>query len=101
MANLFISEYLETATDYEGRQVMAGKEPAIATQVVGIVAGHSESNPFTSGTKFVRLHTDVKCNIQIGLAPVAVIDVDARMAANQTEFFAVTPGHSVSVLLGS
>lgn len=103
MAVLYISEYLMTGTDYKGLQVMAGKEPAIATQAIAIGGVSAPSTAFTSGTRFVRLHTDANCNILFssGATPVALADSSPRMAANQTEFFGVVPGGIVAVIAGA
>ncbi len=99
MALLFISEYMKVAIDYRGLPVMAGKEPAIKTQIVAVGAGSLASEPFTSATEFVRLHTDLACNFVFGLpTPTAVKDTSPRMATGQTEFFGVSPGHVVSVI---
>lgn len=103
MAILYISEYLMTGTDYKGLQVMAGKEPAIATQAIAIGGASVPSAAFTSGTRFVRLHTDANCNILFssGATPTAIANTSPRMAANQTEFFGVVPGGIVAVIAGA
>ena len=99
MAILYISEYAKLAIDSRGLPVMAGKEPAVATQVVSIGASTAPSAAFTSATKFVRLHCDVACNYLFGPAtPTALKDTSPRMAAGQTEFFGVVPGYMVAVI---
>lgn len=101
MAILFISEYSKASIDNQGRGVMAGKEPAVVTQIVAIGAGSVASAAFSSATKFVRLHTDTACNFAFGIAPTAVADTSPRMAANQTEFFGIPPGYKVAVIAAS
>ena len=95
MAVLYISEYDNVATDNRG-MVQAGQEPAIATQTVAIGVA-AQSAAFNARTRFVRIHTDAICSVAFGANPTATTS-SARMAANQTEFFGVVPGHKVSVI---
>lgn len=96
MAVLFISEYDNVARDNIG-MVQAGQEPSIATQTVAIGAGSTQSAAFSANTKFVRIHTDAICSVKFGANPTAAA-TDARLAANQTEFFGVRPGQKVAVI---
>lgn len=96
MAVLFISEYDNVARDNIG-MVQAGQEPAIATQTVAIGVGSVQSGAFSAQTKFVRIHTDAICSVKFGVNPTAAA-TDARLAANQTEFFGVRPGQKVAVI---
>ena len=68
----------------------------IANNNVTIGGSHAESNAFNTNTKMIRLHTDAICSVVIGLAPVATT-ADARMAANQTEYYQVYPGDKLAV----
>lgn len=96
MAVLFISEYDNVARDNVG-MVQAGQEPSITTQTVAIGAGSTQSNAFNANTKFVRIHTDAICSVAFGANPTASATT-ARLAAGQTEFFGVRPGHKVAVI---
>jgi hypothetical protein len=97
MAVLYISEYGYGALEAAGSTIPAGKEPVITNQVIAIGGVSAVSAPFNSATKFVRLHSDEVCSVRFGMTPVASL-TDARMAANQTEFFGVFPGLSVAVI---
>ena len=88
MTKLYVSEYAYMPQQ-TGVLYQLGAEPAVATQVVDYGAGHAESNAFNAKTKFVRLHTDAICSFKFSTAGTAAATTDARMAANQTEFFGV------------
>lgn len=94
---LDISEYREIAADALGNVVQAGREPALATQSIAITGGSTQSAVFGDNVTLVRLHTDVACRIAFGANPTASAS-SPRMAAGQTEFFGVRPGHRVAVV---
>ena len=71
--------------------------PPNAEQVLAISGSPTSSNPFQPQTTLIRVHTDAICSIEIGQSPTATTST-ARMAANQTEYFGVYPGHSISVI---
>ncbi len=96
MPTLYITEYQQLAVDGRGI-VPAGVEPALASQTVAIGAGSAQSSPFGERTRFVRVHTDAACSVKFGANPTAAA-TDARMAASQTEFFGVVPGHRLAVI---
>jgi hypothetical protein len=93
---VYISEYTRMPTDTRV-SVPAGAEPAIATHVVAIGAGSVQSAAFNTNARFIRLHTDAICSVAFGANPTATAD-SCRLAANQTEFFGVLPGHKVAVI---
>lgn len=96
MATLYISEY--TSSGFASGQVIpTGLEPAITNQTLAIGAGSVASAPFNAATRFVRLHTDAICSVKFGASPVAAA-TNARLAANQTEFFSVANGLAVAVI---
>ena len=97
MALLYIWEFSDTLALSD--KLMAAAAPGVLQQVpVTIGAGSLQSAAFTGATRFVRLHTDVICSINIGTNPTAIANSNARMAANQTEYFAVSPGQQVAVI---
>jgi hypothetical protein len=96
MAVLYISEYVTLGLT-QGRPIAAGLEPSAAEQNIAIGGASVASAAFGSGTNFVRLHCDVICSVAFGLTPVAVV-TQKRLAAGQTEFFAVAPGFKVAVI---
>ena len=56
-------------------------------------ASSAPSAPFGEHTKIVGIHCDVACSIKFGQGPVVTVS-NKRLAANQTECFAVTQlGH--------
>ena len=104
MATLYISEYagIGTVTNVSGIgmavvQAQAPQEPPVTTQVVAIAGSTTASLAFNPATRFVRLHTDAICSVAFGASPSATT-VSARLAANQTEYFSVMPGHAVAVI---
>lgn len=96
MAKLYISEYTRMPTDTRV-SVPTGAEPAIATQAVAISGTSAQSAAFNTNTRFIRVHTDAICSVKFGASPTATTD-DARLAANQTEFFGVVAGQKVAVI---
>jgi hypothetical protein len=98
MATLYVTEYQRSAHDGAGYGVMTGLEPATRTQVVTI-SGASAASVALVG-KFIRVHTDTACCIKFGAASVTATTSDARLAANQTEFFGIrnSPDTYVAVI---
>ena len=98
MAKVYITEYARRAVDSYGQSIQAGEEPPVATQTVAIGA-EAKSNAFNVKTTFVRVHTDAICSVLFGVNPTADAN-SPRMAANQTEYFAVLPlsGMKLSVI---
>lgn len=94
MALLNIREYATMAQVIGGAPM--AQEPALARQNVSIGGGSTPSNPFNVLTRYVRVETDAICRIEFGQAPTAD-GLSARMAANQTEYFAVPEGGGYAV----
>ena len=94
MATLYITEYADSG--FISGPVAVAKEPRITSQTVEIAAGSAQSAAFNSATRLVRLHTDAICSVDFGTDPTAV-ETESRMAANQTEYFAVPHGQSYKV----
>lgn len=88
MAKVYISEYARGALGSRGT-IYSAEEPPVATQVLD-PAGTHLSAVFNKETRFIRVHTDSIISYKIGTAPTAAT-TDARMAANQTEYFGVPP----------
>ena len=99
MAVLYITEF--NAIGGGGNFPVAGAyQPPVAEQVVAEGGSSAQSAAFNANTLFVRLHTDAICSIEFGANPTATLTT-ARMAANQTEYFNVVPGHKVAVIANS
>ncbi len=101
MATLYISEYGKLTADVSGTRVQAVQEPAITDQVVDISAASLASQPFSSLTHIIRVHTDGACHIIIGTGTPTATTSRKRMAAGQTEYFGVQPGHRIAVIQGT
>lgn len=104
MATLYIREYagIGTGTNASGigssfLEVQAAVEPAVTDQTVSIGGASVQSSAFNAKTGLVRIHTDSICSIAFGANPTATA-TSARLAANQTEYFSVFPGHKVAVI---
>lgn len=96
MATLYISEYASIG-GIGNFPVQSPLEPSVTSQTVAIAGTSAQSSTFNDNTNFVRLHTDAICSVKFGADPTAAA-TDARMAVNQTEYFAVHPGHKVAVI---
>lgn len=95
MALLYVSEYPGTGYDHGGGVAVANT-PAITTQVVVNTGATTQSAAFNANTRLVRLETDSICSFKFGTNPTATT-ADPRMAANQTEYFAIQPGGGMKV----
>jgi len=109
MATLYIGEYTglgDMNPNGPTRRLSSeiAQTPPAAEQTVAISASSAASAAFGTSTYLVRLHTDAICSIAFGTAagstPTATA-ANARMAANQTEYFAVVPGQKVAVITNS
>lgn len=96
MAKLYITEFhlLGVAPEFSPFPLAP---PVVDQTPVAIGVGSVQSAAFNAGTRFVRLHTDAICSIAFGTDPIASAN-NARMNANDTEYFAVSPGHKVAVI---
>lgn len=99
MAVLYIAEFAGTYADH-GRGGSAAFAPPVTEQTVAIGAGSVASAAFNTGTSLIRVHSDVICSIKIGAAPTASATT-SRMAAGQTEYYAVRPGDKIAVITNS
>ena len=99
MATLYISEFDGSALPGPGGVPVAPSVP-IATQTITI-SGTSTvcASAFDAKTRLVRLHTDAICSFKFAATgtPTAVT-TEGRMAADQTEYFAVSGGAKVAAI---
>jgi hypothetical protein len=95
MATLYVTEFSKPATVSNG-VVQVAQMPPIAQQtaVIGTVVSTSA---FNAATVLIRVHADAICSIAIGTSPTATTAM-TRLAANQTEYFGVSPGDKLSVI---
>jgi hypothetical protein len=102
MANVSITEFQGVgfvAPAYDG---MSFKVPAQApfyslktTVEQALMTAQGTSPAFNQYTNLVRVHTDAPIKLSIAAAPSATVN-SPRLAANQTEYFCVTPGDKIS-----
>jgi hypothetical protein len=95
MSLCYICEYSQSSAVSIGLPV--GQEPGLDQEPVSISALAALSAQFASTTKLIRVSVDAICSIAIGPSPIATSG-NKRMAANQTEYFFVHPGHYLSVV---
>lgn len=97
MATLYITELDRLPLDQMGRAVAAPMMPPIAEQTKAIGGTSAASNAFDQRTRFIQIHTDAICSVAFGESPVATTS-NQRMAAGETRFYGVQPGHKVAVI---
>lgn len=95
MAKAYISEFSEILM--RGPGVAIARMPPVVEQTPVAIGTVASSAVFGAATCFIRVHVDAICSIAIGSDPVATTN-NMRLAANQTEYFAVTPGDKISVI---
>ena len=93
-----ITELLTLATDHRGHEVMAGKMPGLAQQVVAIGAASAQSGAFGSATRFIRIDADTACYWDVGANPTADAAAHRYIAAGNFEYIGVEPGHKLAVI---
>jgi hypothetical protein len=102
MSTCYIREYIGVAAvgrfSTASAAVPIAQEPGTDQSVITISGTHAESAAFAATTRLIRVHTDTICSIIISAAGTAATTGGARMAANQTEYFGVSPGMKLSVI---
>lgn len=94
MGKLYVSEFGELAI---GRaQAMA--LPPLRTQIVDYSGTSAKTTQaFGENTRMIRVHTDSICSIAVGpQATITATTTDQRMAADQTEYYGVSPGQGIA-----
>jgi hypothetical protein len=97
MSTLYIAEIAELGVDAHGVSVVAPVMPPVVEQTLSIGGGSVPSAAFNGHTRFVQIHTDAICSLAFGPSPSATTS-NQRLAANETRFYAVTPGNKVAVI---
>jgi hypothetical protein len=98
MSKIYIVEFDKTAIDARGQNVMSAHYPAAVKQAAITITGSStQSAAFGGTTRFIQFHTDAICSIDVGPNPTADPAYD-RMAANETRYIGVEPGHKLAVI---
>lgn len=91
MATLYITEFTNLGRDTASLIVPAAGQLPAAEQIVTIGVSSGQSATLNPATCLVRLHNDSICSVIFGVNPTATAS-SMRMAADQTEYFTVTPG---------
>jgi hypothetical protein len=93
MAKLYVTEFGGIAAG----PTPVGVTPPIVEQTPVAIGVEAKSAAFDAATVLVRLHADAIWSIAFGTNPTATTS-NMRLAANQTEYFAVKFGQKVSVI---
>jgi hypothetical protein len=97
MAKVYVTEFVG-ADEKTNVLVPAPKASGFVQQTPITLSGTSaQSAAFAAGTSLVRVHTDATCSVEFGSNPTATTN-HLRMAADQTEYFAVVPGTKIAVI---
>ena len=99
MASLYVAEIRMNARTHNGGMLQAPEMAPVAEQKLTISGGSAQSSAFNASTLCVRVHTDAICHVAFGDNPTADSN-NLRMAADQTEYFGVTPGQKLAVISG-
>lgn len=102
MTVLYISEYksIGWVGNSNTQLIHAPSNPVVAEQHVSVSGASAQSAAFNAETKFVRVVSDVACNIAFGTDPVAVTTAH-YLPANAIEFYAVVAGTKLAVIPNS
>jgi hypothetical protein len=96
MSTLYITEFTNLGRDAASLIVPAAGLLPTAEQTVAIGATSVQSSALNPLTHLIRLHTDSICSVAAGVNPAATTS-SMRMAADQTEYFIVTPGLGIKI----
>lgn len=97
-AIVYVTEFSELAPTAAGQSATAAQPPMAEQTITSSASSAQCANAFQPATRFVRMHCDTSgpvC-IEFGANPTATVTT-ARMAANQTEYFAVPRGQGWKV----
>lgn len=99
MATVYVTEFAGVArTQFGGSFTQVALCAELANQTVAIGGSSAQSAAFNPSTTLIRVHTDAICSVKVGGASPTATAANARMAANQTEYFGVTPGDKLAVI---
>jgi hypothetical protein len=103
-ATLYIAEFPTFSNDTTaGGGLPFAKWPPLAFQALAFSGEPANSAAFNASTRVIRVHTDTACSLLIGpLTPAGnnqvPDDTCPRLAANETQYFGVSPGDYISVV---
>lgn len=97
MATLYVTEFTHPFTTRSaGMPMVRGPKTAQNNVTIDVTSGRSAA--FAATTGIIRVHADAICSIEVGGAAPTATSASSRMAAGQTEYFYVTPGHKLAVI---
>lgn len=99
MAFIYITEHPDLRGN-QGGVCPAAEMPPLVTQRIANDGATTQSAAFNDKTRIVGVHSDSICSVEFGANPTATTS-KRRLAANSTEYFRVTPGHKVAVILNT
>ena len=103
MAKLYVTEFQQMGNQERSADIggvpQVARLPSISTQVVTFTTS-TASAAFNANTRFIRVHTDAACHITVADSPTATTS-HLKMVADQTEYFAVTPGQKIAAVTAS
>ena len=95
MPTLYITEFQQEGIDAMGRVMPVAKQLPVAEQTVSFSAS-AQSATLNPSTTLVRLQADNTCGVVFGANPTATTS-SMRMAADQTEYFAVQANSGLKI----
>lgn len=98
MAKLYIAEFNRSDADVRSHAQVAACPPLIEQTPVAIGGASAQSAAFGDQTNLIRLHADAICSVKVGGTNPTATASTMRLAADQTEYFAVKPGDKVAVI---
>lgn len=107
MAKLYVTEFVGAGRYYGSAIPVAhtGSWTENAASPMSIGASAVFSSTFSVNSSLIRLHADSICSILVGKSTAngggTVTANNARMTANQTEYYEVVPGQVISVITNS
>jgi hypothetical protein len=100
MSRVFLTEHT-SAGRYGGGVIPVadtGQWLENANSPINVTGVAANSAPFGPNTSLIRIHTDTVCSVWVTTAGTSATTNNARMAANQTEYWYVHPGQILSVI---
>lgn len=103
---LYVTEYALLPGRGSGWAPMAVQPPVADGNNIAVSGSSQVTNAFNALTQMIRVHNDgiQPVAISIGANPTATVagaTGTARLAANQTEYFLVVPGHKLAAIITS
>jgi len=101
MADAFVREYRELATDAKGRVMAAGREDGTPVPNNVSYTTSTQSAAFGNHTHLIRVMVEADAWADIGSAPVAVKADGIKLNADVEYYFGVLPTHKIAFYDGA